>query len=347
MGEIIIVVVCLGINALLAAYEMAFVSVTKSELRSLARNGSRQAQTLLTLRDNPERTLSVIQVGITFVGAIAAAVGGAGASDSIEPFLVDSLQVSESLAEAFAVMLVVIPLSYLSVVIGELVPKSLALRDPRSIVFAGAGVLSVADRILSPVVSVLEVSTKFILQIFFPKKNADDDLEQTNLELDSLSPKHRRFVLNMANIEKKLVKDIMVPWSEVNHVSINDSIEEVAHVVLSSGHTRLPVRDNGKVAGVLHTKEFMSLRESGDDKWINIVRPVLKVNPLDSAFALLCLMQDRRSHLAVVLSHNGDRAGIVTLEDIVEEVIGDIFDEDDDGKVRKIFITRTKDKNRL
>src|SRR5690606_16344386 len=138
MEEAIIIFVCLILNALLAAYEMAFVSVPKPELRSLARQGNKDAQTLLSLRVNPERTLSVIQIGITLVGVVAAAVGGAGAAESFEPFLMQKLKISKFAAGALSVFLVVLPISFLTVVAGELVPKTLALRNPVKIVLAGA-----------------------------------------------------------------------------------------------------------------------------------------------------------------------------------------------------------------
>lgn len=345
MDEILIVLICLIANALFAAYEMAFVSVPKSELRALSKNGNKSAQTLIELRESPERTLSVIQIGITLVGALAAAVGGVGAAENLEPYFMNQFGLGERSAETISVVLIVLPLTYLSVVIGELVPKSLALRNPRKIVLSGAKILFLADRLLAPFISVLEISTKFILNTFFKtQKKQEENLAQVAIEIDSLSPVHQRFMLNMANIEKKLVKDILLPWDQVRFVRDTDTVDSVVEVVFASGHTRLPVKNDGLVKGVLHTKEFMALRESGEKNWQSIIRPVLAVRPTDSAFGVLRLMQEKRSHLCVVFSSTGDRIGIVTLEDIVEEVIGEIFDEDDDGRVRKIFVTRTKDR---
>jgi putative hemolysin len=151
-------------------------------------------------------------------------------------------------------------------------------------------------------------------------------------------------VVSICQHRKKLVKDIFLPWEQTRYVQYSNSVETVSEAVFTSGHTRLPVKDNGHVTGVLHTKEFLALRESAETNWQSIIRPVLVVRPTDSAFGALRLMQEKRSHLCVVFSNVGERLGIVTLEDIVEEVIGDIFDEDDDGKVRKILATRTKDK---
>jgi putative hemolysin len=342
MDEIVVVAICLFLNALFAAYEMAFVSVPRSELRGLARSGSKAAKALISLREHPERTLSAIQVGITLVGAIAAAVGGAGASETLEPYFMQTLNMSERTAEVLSVTLVVIPITYLSVVVGELVPKTLALRNPTKIVLAGASVLFVADRVLSPIISLLEWSTKKILKIFFRKSTAPPPSDHAPIEIDSLSPVHQKFMLNMADIEKKRIKDILLPWAQVVSVQKTSSMEEVTQLVITSGHTRLPVKDNGHVAGLLHTKEFNALKESGELNWNVLIRPVLQVQPTDSALGVMRLLQDKRNHMAVVVSSTGERLGIVTLEDILEEVVGDIFDEDDDERVQKVYAAKVK-----
>lgn len=344
MDEVIIVCVCLVLNALFAAYEMAFVSVPKSELRALARRGNKDAQTLLTLRDNPERTLSIIQIGITLVGAIAAAVGGAGASETLEPYFAEKFAMREIVAESLAVIVVVLPITYLSVVVGELVPKTLALRNPVKIVLGGAKWLFVCDRIFSPIVVVLEGSTKLILNTFFKKAKASIKTPETAIEIDSFSPVHQRFMLNMADIEKKRIKDIMLPWSQVVFIKAENTVEEVVQTILSSGHTRLPVIESDRILGVLHTKEFLAFQESGGGNWSSLVRPMIVVQPSDSAFGVMRTLQEKRNHMTVVKSGTGERMGIVTLEDILEEIVGDIFDEDDDDRVRKIYASKVKGK---
>ena len=343
MEEVLIVSFCLVFNAIFAAYEMAFVAVHKPELRALARKGNKHAQALLTLRDNPERTLSVLQIGITLVGAIAAAVGGAGATETLEPYFVQRFGMRELAAETLAVVLIVLPITFLSVVVGELVPKTLALRNPMRIVLAGAKWLFIADRVLSPVVRVLEKSTQFILKVFFrDTKHQNTNAPQGTLEIDSYSPVHQSFILNMVDIEKKRIRDIFVPWAQAHSVRHTDSIEEVLQVVLNSGHTRLPVVQDAHVIGVLHTKEFMSLKESGERNWSAITRPILSVRSSDSALGVMRMMQERRSHMALVVSPENQCEGIITLEDILEEVVGEIRDEDDDGKIRKVFAARAK-----
>lgn len=343
MTVILIIVLCLLINAVLAAYEMAFVAVSKPELKGLAKVGNKDAAKLLLLRSNPERTLSIIQLGLTFSSALAAAVGGMGIVDNVETYFV-SLGFSEKLAKSLGVFLVVMPLTYLSVVVGELVPKTLALRHPTRIVVGGAKILFWCDRALSPIVAALEWSTKKILEVVFHRTKVPMNLPEVTIEIGELSPVHQRFMLNMADIERKKIKDILVPWTQVNFVQKTDSIAEVSQMVIASAHTRLPVLENNRVVGILHTKEFIALKESGAEAWQSIIRQVLKVQSTDSALGVLRLMQERRNHMTVVFSPFGERLGIVTLEDILEEIIGDIFDEDDDGIVRRVFSSKTRNR---
>jgi|JI10StandDraft_1071094.scaffolds.fasta_scaffold122806_1 putative hemolysin len=344
MVEALIILVCLFLNAILAAYEMAFVAVSKPELKGLAKLGSKDASRLLLLRTHPERTLSVIQLGLTFSSAVAAAVGGMGAVNNLEPYFMSHLGLSHGLAKALGIILVVIPLTYLSVVLGELVPKTLALRHPTRIVMWGAKALFWADRAFSPLIFALEWSTKLILKNVFHRAKTDMNLPEVSIEIGELSPVHQKFMLNMADIERKKIKDILVPWDQVNFVQKTDSMAEVSQMVVSSAHTRLPVLENNRIVGILHTKEFIALKESGAMAWQSIIRQVLKVQSTDSALGVLRLMQEKRNHMTVVFSPFGERLGIVTLEDILEEIIGDIFDEDDDGIVRRVFSSRTRNR---
>jgi len=168
MVEVIVVLMCLVLNALLSLIEMAFVSVSKPELRQLSKGGHLGAARLLKLRENPERTLSVLQIGITIVGALSAAVGGSGAKESFVPYLVENNKMTVFSAEVIGILIVVVPITYLSVVVGELVPKTIALRYPMRIAMVGARWLVWAEWLLNPFVQMLERSTQFVLKILFP-----------------------------------------------------------------------------------------------------------------------------------------------------------------------------------
>jgi putative hemolysin len=278
------------------------------------------------------------------VGAISAAVGGAGASESIEPLFRDAFGLTEKTAEFLSILAVVLPLTFLSVVVGELVPKSLALKNPVKIVLKGARGLAFADRILSPAVSLLEWSTKWLLRVFFPFSKSAPLSPETAVEIDALSQHHQQAVLNLAHIERKRIRDILLPWKEVNVVRSSDTMDDVVPMIFASGHTRLPVVRDSVVEGILHTKELLAYRDAGNKDWQTIIRPSLGVSPQDSVLSTLRMMQAKRNHMAIVTDVRGEPLGIVTMEDISEEIWGDIYDEDDDSRIRRIFADRVKHK---
>ncbi len=337
--EWILIAICLCLNALLAAAEMAFVTLTRSQIKELVKSGKRSAETLLALRENPERTLSVMQVGIGLVGALAAAVGGAEAHQSLAPYLMEKFDLGLQSARILSLVCVVIPLTFVNVIFAELVPKTLALRNPLKIALVSARWLMTLDRIFLPVVDFLEWSTKKVLLVFFPKIRAVPAVPSSDtVELDQLSSQTRQYVLNLVGLEKKRVRDIQMPWNQVDHVYFTQTISEVEAVALRSGHTRLPVLSDSQVFGIINTKELLALIKSGSDKWSQIVRPIPRAQDHETLLKALRQMQEKRSHLSAVFAGTA-LVGIVTMEDVLEEVIGEIYDEDDDGALKRILST--------
>ncbi len=333
MLEIIIILVCIFLNAFLAAYEMAFVSSPRPVLRKLAREGKVEAAKVLLRRDKPARTLSAIQVGISIVGLTSAAVGGAGAQATLFPYF-EKIGLNHYLSQGFSILLVVLPLTYFTVILGELVPKTLALRHPVRITLSGLFLLRILERIFSPLIFLLEWGTHRVLKLTSLISKYESYLEPTatTIELDTLSKQHRQYVINLVNIETKRIRDIMNPWKNVVAVSENDTIEEVTSVALQSGHTRLPVcgsSESGDVVGILHTKELMVFADTGNLEWKRLLRPPVILRSDLRVLSALRVLQDKKSHMAIVYSEDNLLLGIVTLEDILEEVVGDIYDEDD------------------
>ncbi len=335
MIEVIVIICCLLLNALLAAFEMAFVSVPKSDLRKLSKEGNHEAQRLLNLRQEPERTLSVIQIGISLVGGISAAVGGAKVTEKFVPYLMMTFDWSKTTSSILAILFFVLPLTYVTV-IGELVPKTLALRHSLRISLFGSRWIAIADRIFDPFVNILESSTKMILKLFFAKSKSQPSMTE-QVDIDNVSRGHQQHILNLAQLETRKIGAMVVPWEKVNILQVSQPVTEVSHCVFTSGHTRLPVLENNQVIGILHTKEFLALRESGNDNWKSIIRPILKIRDVNTALEVLKRMQTSQSHMAVVYTIYDERLGIVTLEDINEEIWGEIYDEDDDHRIKKLY----------
>jgi putative hemolysin len=293
---------------------------------------------LLALRENPERTLSVIQIGITFVGALAAALGGAGAEEVIAPWMASYFGITETLAEIISILIIVIPLTYISVVIGELVPKSFALRRPLFLASKAAPWLHTISRFLDPIVTAFEWSTKKIVSLFPKEQALREETPQSELsaEIGILSPKNKQYVINLLKIETTSVEKVMIGWDEVDYVESSQSIEQVEALIISSGHTRLPVVKDGDVVGIVNAKEFSAFQKTGRLDWLSILRPALRISDVAFMLSTLQLMQERRAHMAIVYK-GSTKIGIVTMESIFEEIIGDIYDEDDDGTLTKIL----------
>jgi len=330
MFEIIVILICLFLNAILSCVEMAFVTVSKPHLRKLSNEGDKQARKVLLLRSNPERVLSVLQIGITLVGAISAAVGGAGAEESLSPLFMDFFNISEKAAETLSIIAVVIPLTYLSVVIGELVPKTLALRFPMRFAKLGSYFLFAMDRFFAPVVFLLEISTKIIIFPFVKKMGIESVSEQSSsIDIDDLHDSNKQFVFNLIGMDKRKVKDILVPWAAVTKISAGAHYTEVLDLIRSTRYTRFPVINEDEVlVGILHAKDFNSEAEVSRLNWNELIRPAIYINSEEPILNSLKAMQNKKSHIAAV-RNKGEVLGIVTLEDIFEEVIGDIYDDDD------------------
>lgn len=340
MTELFVVILCLLLNMVLSGSEMAFVTVRKQQLKRLAPT-QRNARRLLKLKESPERTLSVIQIGITLVGAIAAAVGGAGAQETITPWLMGTTSLPEETAEAIAIVIAVLPISYLSVVIGELVPKTLAMRSPLTIALWTSQILYFGEKFLSPAVTILEISTNLIVKAFSFSQHKDTASDHTEIAIDELPLQTKQYVVNLVSTDKKVARDILLPWDEVIFIRQNDTLEDVETIVMNSRHTRLPVLLDGEVIGIINTKEFLAARRYENTEWQNLIRPILKFKSFEPVFKILLKMQEQKSHLAVIYDRLNP-VGLITMEDIFEEIIGDIFDEDDDGLMKKLLAFKSR-----
>jgi putative hemolysin len=240
---------------------------------------------------------------------------------------------------------VVVPLTYFTVVIGELIPKTLALRHSLAVGLAAAPWLSFFDRVLGPLVTLFEWSTKSVLRLLRLTRGAQgagrgEEIPAT-VELGMLSSQHRQYVMNLVDLERKRLKDIYLPWKHVIKAEARLSAGEVQTILLASGHTRVPVLDGESLVGILNAKEFFALHATGSEQWLSLVRPAVELQDSLPLLAGLKILQDRRVHMGIVHSQQ-TRVGIVTLEDILEEVIGEIYDEDDDGALKAILTASPK-----
>ena len=345
--QLLIIIGLLLANGLFSGAEIAILSVRKTRLREFIRRRDRRALTVKSLRDTPERFLATVQIGMTVIGTAAAAFGGHSMAKSLQPTL-ESLGFGRY-SEGFSIAFIVVLISFLELILGELVPKSLALRFSDSYSFAVARPLQMLSYAMRPLVWFLTAVSNLFLRIFGDKTTfsearlSRDELQQLVEEAaktGSLDPRASEIASRALGFGEVSVAEVMVPRSRVVALPRNAPREEVQRIILELGHSRMPVFDGGldNVVGYVVARDVLAIAwEQGLIVLEDILRPTYNVQEGTRAIDLLREMQRRRAQMAIVVDENGGLAGLVTIEDLVEELVGDIFSEDD---IPESFFTR-------
>lgn len=330
MLETFVIIVLILFNAALSAFEMGLVTVKKVSLQSLMDKGHGKAKKVIEMREGLSKTLSAIQVGMTLAAILSGAMAGKLSNKLTESFL-PSIGLIGDWYLSLTTFLLLLSVTYISVVFGELLPKTIAARFPVKIIFALQSLVSFLARIFRPFIWLLQSSTKisyFLLQKFglLPRSSEFEAVEES-YAIHRLTRTHRDYVFNLINIQKTSLRDILQPWQSVVTIDQKMTRDEITNILLECGHTRVPVCDGANVIGLLNAKELLA-RKNLD--WQKLLHPIIKINVSELPLNVLRTMQSRKSHLSIVQDHNGIPLGIITIEDILEEIVGEIYDEDDE-----------------
>ncbi|PZQ43516.1 MAG: HlyC/CorC family transporter [Micavibrio aeruginosavorus] len=341
LTEVIIIFVLLLINAYFAMSEIAIVSSSKPLLKQLAKQGSKGAETALALSENPGRFLSTVQVGITLVGILAGAYGGATISEKLAPSF-NEIDFIAPHGETVAVALIVTCITYFSVVIGELVPKSFALVHAERLAVMVAGPMKFLSIATHPIVVVLEVSANVLMKVLGVKDKSgevsDEELKailSEGAETGVIEKSEHEMLQRVIRLDDRDVKSIMTHRTEVTFIDVNDTIEDIRAKVHEAGHSRYPVIDGSpdELKGIVQAKELLDSALGGTD--MNVMAHVKDVLILpESASCLQALESFKRNHinLMVIVDEYGSTQGIVTSADILEAIVGVLpsnYDHDD------------------
>lgn len=345
--EILVVALLILLNAFLAASEISLVSASKVRMKSLADRGSKSADRVLKLIEHPANFLATIQVGITVGGFFAAAVGAVTLTKSVEGWIKDSpLDFLGSNASLISVILVTLALAFVSIVIGELVPKTLAVSRSDKIALKVAGPITFLSRLLRPAVAVLTATTNLILRIFrseqrahLPSVSEAELLAMVETAEDEgvVDPEEADLVEEALEFGDIQVRSVMVPRVDVEGVEADTNLGEATKAFFRTGFSRLPVYKEtpDDILGILHIKDVFRLLFDNPNaaslRSAELVRQayvVPETRPIDE---LLKDLKEQRTHMAVVADEYGGMAGVVTLEDLLEELVGEIADEFDPG----------------
>lgn len=325
-------------NGLFSGAELALLSVRKTRLHELLEAGSHSARSVLALREDPERFLATVQIGITVVGATAAAFGGASLAQRLAGVFA-GLGLSATRAEELAFALVVGLISYLSLVVGELVPKSLALRYAEQYALAISRPLRALSRLMKPVVWLLTFSSNLVLRLFGDKTSftesrlSAEELQQLVEEAaksGSVDPHTGDIASRAFEMAGLTAADVMVPRARVIALRRHAPPEEIQRVLLEEGHSRMPVYEDttDHIVGYVIAKDLLGVAlEKNLVLLEDVMRPAFFVPEATRALDLIRKMQERRTPLAIVVDEQGGMSGLVTMEDLLEELVGEIFSE--------------------
>jgi len=337
-----LIAILILLNGYLAGTEIAVVTARKSYVKQLAESGKRSAKIFLKLKEEPDRFLATIQIGITGVGVLASSVGGAAAIKAVKPALQTvPVQTISLAAEPISIAMVAVVITYFTVIFGELVPKSIALMHPENIGLWTARSIDAFAKFNSIFVKALTFSTSVVLSPFGRKpftERAYITEEEVKLLIKEggthgvFEPTEEKILQSVFEFTDTSVKEVMVPDTRMVAIQIDRSPKEILSIIEEEQFSRYPVfgRELNDVRGILNAKDFLTiLGKTGQVDIRKIIRPPFFIPETVKISLLLREMQRRRIHMALVVDEYGGVAGLVTMEDLVEEIVGEIRDEHD------------------
>lgn len=356
--KIVLLLVLILVNAFFAMSEIAIISLNDAKLEKQAQEGNKKAKKLLRLTSNPSNFLSTIQIGVTLAGFLSSA----SASQSFVDMLSDSLEkialltkIPAGVIDGFSLVVITLITSYFSLVLGELVPKRVAMYNPEKISFRIAGILTVVASVTKPFVKVLSVSMNAILRLMGIDPNAEPEEvteEEIRMMVDVGGEKgviedvQKEMINNIFEFDDIDAGDIMTHRTDVSAVEVNDPIQDVVEIAEKEGYSRIPVYEESldKIIGIVYIKDLIGYIGSSVPKQENmrkIMREPYFVPESMKCGILFQEMTSRRVQMAVVVDEYGGTAGIVTLEDLVESIVGNIQDEYDNEEEEFSVIDET------
>lgn len=346
MSELLVVIVLILVGGFFAASEIALITVKRHRLQQLADDGDGAAGAARRLTEDPSRFLATIQIAITFLGFLAGASGAVAFSDGLGDLIQDlpiGLGAETSDTIAFVVVTLVIALA--SIIVGELVPKTLALNFPERFALIVARPISILQTLLSPIVWFVTRLSSVLVRMLGGKERpqagylSTEELKmlvETGSEQGEIEEEEKEMIHGVIELGETAVHEVMVPRIGIRAVNVDDPLDEVVDMIVRAGHSRLPVFEESldNIIGILYAKDLLPYlkgngRGNGEIDIRQLVRPAVYVPESKPVDDLLHEMQVAKRHIAIVVDEYGGTAGLVTMEDVVEEIVGEIQDEYD------------------
>ena len=346
IAEILLIFLLLVANGIFAMSEIAMVSARKIRLQQKAEDGVKSAQVALDLSENPNRFLSTVQIGITLIGILAGALGGATLASALA-VLIARVEVLAPYSQGLALAVIVLLTTYFSLVIGELIPKRLALNNPEAIAIAVAPPMRLLSRLTAPIVRVLSASTDLGLRILGIKPSLEPPVTEEEIrglmeqgtQVGIFEAAEQDMIESVFRLSDRYIDAIMTPRTEIEWVDLDETNQEILLEILQSNHSRfLAAHDTlDNVQGILSAKDFLIKMASGQPFDIqDLLQPPLFVPDSMSTLRVLEMIKVAGVHEALVIDEYGGLLGLVTLYDILRAIVGDIPGPGDEAEPKII-----------
>ena len=346
LSDILLPLLLILLNGFFAASEMAFVSLNENLIKMQAEEGDRKAARIDRLLSQPSKFLATIQIGITLAGYLASAF----ASDTFATPLVEMMvrvgvPIPEQTLKTIAMIIITLLLSYITLVFGELVPKRIAMKKPELISNIAAPILSMLSSAAAPFVKLLTLSTNFVVRLFGidPNDNSQNVTEEeirmmvdVGQEKGAIDEGEKQMINNIFEFNDKPVYEVMTHRSDIVALPITADLDEMLRMAGEEQYSRFPVYEDDidNIVGVLHIKDLMGLMQSGSTTELrDIIRPPYFVPQHKRSDRLFNDMKKSKTHMVIVVDEYGGTAGLVTMEDLIEEIVGEIYDEHDEEEL--------------
>ena len=345
MVQVIVLVILILINAYFAATEIAFISLNDAKIEKDAKDGNKKAKQILKMLKSPSKFLATIQIGITLAGFLSSAFASDAFADELAPMLNNWMPFfSLEVWRGISIVLITIILSFFTLVFGELVPKRLAMKYYEKISYATIGVIRGISVITAPFVKLLTASTNMVSKIFGVGESEEEVVTEEEIKMmiaegeekGTIEQGERQLLNNVFEFNDIIVSEIMTPRTDMYAIDINDNIKEILDEVDKFKYSRIPVYDESidDIQGILFVKDILKPLKDGEDINVKqIMREPYFVPESKDIDELFKEMQQNKVQMAIAIDEYGGTAGLITMEDIIEELVGNIFDEYDEEEI--------------
>ena len=341
LGSIIILVILILINAFFASAEIAFISLNDAKIDLLAKEEDKKAKKIQSMLKNPSKFLATIQIGVTLAGFLSSAFASDIFADKLAPMLNNWIpNVSISTWKSVSIIIITIILSYFTLVFGELVPKRIAMKYYEKVSFASIGIIKTISIITAPFVKFLTFSTNIISKLFGVTGEEEDNVTEEEIrmmvdvgeEKGTIQEEEKEMINNVFEFNDKFVSEIMIPRNKIFALDIDMTIAEVIEKLsVDMRYSRIPVYDENmdNIKGIIYIKDLLISNKNKNSKIKSLVKEAYFVSETKRVNELFQELRKDKKQIAIVLDEYGGTAGMVTMEDILEEIVGEIYDEYD------------------